>query len=174
MNISTLLIIVLLSIASYFDWKKQVIPNTLVVIYSLIGLLYNLIFNFPHFWMSCLNGCIAFFFSFVIYVVFLFIFKSNPIEPGDLKLIASLGFFLPLKQLLNTTIFAIFGQSIFYIGYLLVKAVQDRGYFISKYLQFGTACLTKKIEYIDGRTKAPFVPFILMGYIFSLFFSIIK
>lgn len=174
MNVSTIIIVTMLIIASYFDRKKQIIPNTMIVIYSLIGIFYNLIFNTSYFWISCLNGVIAFLLSFVIYAVFLFIFKSNPIEPGDLKLIASLGFMLPLKQLLNTTIFAIFGQSVFYIIYLLVKAVQDRGYFISKYLQFGTVFLTKKVYYVDGQTKAPFVPFILIGYIFSLFFSIVK
>lgn len=83
--IKSIMIVVLVSIASYTDYKDRLIKNNLTFTFIILGILVNTIANPPQGFLTGVSGLIAGF-------VALFLpYLMNAMGAGDLKLMAAIG-----------------------------------------------------------------------------------
>ena len=133
----------ILIIVTFIDIRQQIIPNQMIIIGLISGMLFSLI-NITTGFLDALLGLILGSGSLLmIALISLLIFKKQGMGGGDIKLLGVIGLFLGWKLTLLTLLFSIYIGGIFSALLLLFK-------------------LKKKGEYI------PFGPFISLASIIAL------
>lgn len=124
-----------LILALIMDIKYMIIPNTCSIVIITSGII-KLIYNFSK--ENLINSLIGLivggFTLFVIDYIFEKITQKEGFGYGDMKLLASIGFFLDYKSIIVIMILSVFLSAIFSILYLIVNKVKN---IKDAYLPFG-------------------------------------
>jgi leader peptidase (prepilin peptidase)/N-methyltransferase len=128
----------LLIVVSFIDYQYYLIPNKLILVGFVIGLMIHIIFPTLA-WQNALLGFVVG--GGVLYV--LAVLSKGGMGGGDIKLAALIGFYLGWQKVLQALFFGALLGSVF--GILMI--------------------LTKKI---DRKTPIPFGPFLSMAVILTL------
>ena len=124
-----------LILALIMDIKYMIIPNTCSIVIITSGII-KLIYNFSkeNLINSLIGLIIGGFTLFVIDYIFEKITKKEGFGYGDMKLLASIGFFLDYKSIIVIMILSVFLSAIFSILYLIINKVKN---IKDAYLPFG-------------------------------------
>jgi leader peptidase (prepilin peptidase)/N-methyltransferase len=138
--LSNIFAVAILTVASFVDVQKKVIPNTLIIIGSVIGIV-MLFLNTEIAYISVLAAVV------VIGGIFLIIsfVTEGSFGMGDVKLIACLALFVGLEKLIGT-LFVSFIASGFIGLIFLIRSKKN------------------------AKKELPFAPFLLLGLIVILLF----
>ena len=124
-----------LILALIMDIKYMIIPNTCSIVIITSGII-KLIYNFSK--ENLINSLIGLIVGgltlFVIDYIFEKITKKEGFGYGDMKLLASIGFFLDYKSIIVIMILSVFLSAIFSILYLIINKVKN---IKDAYLPFG-------------------------------------
>ena len=124
-----------LILALIMDIKYMIIPNTCSIVIITSGII-KLIYNFSK--ENLINSLIGLivggFTLFVIDYIFEKITQKEGFGYGDMKLLASIGFFLDYKSIIVIMILSVFLSAIFSILYLIINKVKN---IKDAYLPFG-------------------------------------
>ena len=115
-----------LILALIMDIKYMIIPNTCSIVIITSGII-KLIYNFSK--ENLINSLIGLIVGgltlFVIDYIFEKITKKEGFGYGDMKLLASIGFFLDYKSIIVIMILSVFLSAIFSILYLIINKVKN-------------------------------------------------
>lgn len=142
-----------LILAYITDINYMIIPDTSSVLLIISGL-FNIIFNFSKSTLisSILGLLVGFLILFLINLIFYAITKTEGFGFGDMKLLASIGFFIGLKGVIVVFFASIVFSSIAGISYIIYKKIKgkvqkkkDKNKLINTYLPFGPAIIISTI-----------------------------
>lgn len=110
-----LILLGLLIISSYTDWKYRKIYNKVTVTCFLAGLLLSVLYDFPG---SLGNALLA---SSVAFAIFFIMFTLGQMGGGDVKLATAIGALTGFPFILNVLLWAIIAGGIYAIAVLLLR-----------------------------------------------------
>lgn len=122
----------LLIIVSFIDIEQQFIPNKLVVIGFIFGVLFSLAGFTTQFWNAILGLISGAGSLLIIGLVSLLVLRKEGMGGGDIKLLGVIGLFLGWKLTLLTLFVSIYIGGIFSI-FLLLLGIKNKG----EYIAFG-------------------------------------
>lgn len=141
-NLSSLILIILILTASFFDVKEKRIPNFLTFPVMIIGLVLNII-------MNGLNGVVFSFFGFIMGLIVFFIpFTLGFMGGGDVKLMASIGALKGFKFTMLSTLFSAIAGIIVVFAYLIYK--KKLFSYFRKYFVFVTQVFLRYVHFSDS------------------------
>jgi len=141
--ISYYILVSLLIIASFTDIEQQIIPNIIILLGLIFGLLFSLTDITRQFFDAILGLIVGAGSLSIIALVSLLVMKKEGMGGGDIKLLSAIGLFMGWKMTLLILLFSIYLGGLFSILLLLLK-------------------IKKTGEYI------PFAPFISLATLITL------
>lgn len=138
--LSNIIIIAILAVASLIDIRKKIIPDTLIIIGSIIGIV-MLFLNTEITYISVLAGVVIV--GGILLIISLV--SEGALGMGDVKLIACLALFIGLEKLIGTLFVSFIASGLIGLIFLI---------------------RSKK----NAKKELPFAPFLLLGLlVISLF-----
>ena len=138
----------LLVIISFIDLDHFIIPDKLVIIGAVFGLVFNLLgYGIP--FLDGIYGSLVSVGLLIFILLLEFILKKEAMGGGDIKLLGMIGLFLGLKYTILTIILAIYIGAIYGIIVIIYNKVKNDKY----------------------NNMMPFGPFISLGAIISLLYG---
>ncbi|MEE9441401.1 MAG: A24 family peptidase [candidate division Zixibacteria bacterium] len=138
-GLGVLLLSILFGIVCIADFKFQIIPNNLLVIYSILGIFLAIIPHQPSFFDSILGGIFGFVLFLGIEWIGSIVFRKPAMGGGDIKLAAVLGLFVGWQGIFITLfIGAILGLLYVSVAKMLVVGKKIRTIPFGSFLVFSS------------------------------------
>ena len=138
----------LLVIISFIDLDHFIIPDKLLIIGAVFGLVFNILGYGIPFWDGIYGSLVSV--GLLLFTLLIeFIIKKEAMGGGDIKLLGMIGLFLGLKYTILTIILAIYIGAIYGILVIIYSKIRNKKY----------------------NAMIPFGPFISLGAIISLLYG---